>query len=176
MKANIGSYCRPTILAVYKPFLQQRAACRVYFLFILHTFAVFTPTSLYHALLLLHHHGFLPYSQKICVPQRSELRCCYTLCHLSPSSKPVGSDWSGSAWCWPCCLCFPLVYTPPPPTPPIHPLLYIMVALLCKCFCPVVWEEGVAHFAICCLPRNLLVLTGLQVHDVPFTFLIFWGE
>jgi hypothetical protein len=37
-------------------------------------------------------------------------------------------------------------------------------------------EEGVAHFAICCLPRNLLALTGLQVHDVPFTFLIFWGE
>lgn len=175
MKANIGSYCRPTILAVYKPFLQQRAACRLYFLFILHTFAVFTPTSLYHALLLLHHHGLLPYLQKICVPQGSQLRCCYTLCHLSPSSKPVGSDWSGSAWCWPCCLCFPLVYTPPPP-PPIHPLLYIMVALLCKCFCPVVWEEGVAHFAICCLPRNLLALTGLQVHDVPFTFLIFWGE
>lgn len=64
----------------------------------------------------------------------------------------------------------------PTPHPPIHPLLYITVALLCKCFCPVVWEEGVAHFAICCLPRNLLALTGLQVHDVPFTFLIFWGE
>lgn len=50
--------------------------------------------------------------------------------------------------------------------PCIHPLLYIMVALLCKCFCPLVWEEGVDHFAICCPPQNLLVLTGLEVHDV----------
>jgi hypothetical protein len=29
-----------------------------------------------------------------------------------------------------------------------------------------VWKEGVAHFVICCPPQNLLVLTGLEVHDV----------
>lgn len=60
-------------------------------------------------------------------------------------------------------LCYFGLHSPPPC---IHPLLYIMVALRCKCFCPVMWEEGVAHFAICCPPQNLLVLTGLEVHDV----------
>ncbi len=73
--------CMPSLLLIY----------------FTHFCGVYPHTSLYHALLLLHHHGLLLYLQKICVRQGSELWCSDTLCHLSPSSKPVGSDWSGSA-------------------------------------------------------------------------------
>jgi hypothetical protein len=40
----------------------------------------------------------LPYFANISVWQCERRGCC-PFCHLSPSWKPVGSDWSASAWC-----------------------------------------------------------------------------
>lgn len=62
-----------------------------------------------------------------------------------------------------------LWFTLPPPPPCLHPLFYITVG--CHTLQTISIQQCgfrvLPIFAICCLPHDLLALTGWEVHDVP---------